>query len=727
MSGRMYPSKSPLKDPKVTVLMGTYNRPGYLREAIKSVIAQRMEDWELLVMNDGGVDVGHIVEGFGDNRIRYFHDNVNLGLAARLNFGLKEARGEYISYLGDDDLFYPNHLEILSRALDEDPEIGAVYSDLYAVQVVTDESTGRRYPLHKFIQVSRDFNRDFMFYFNHTLHVSLLHRKDLALRARGYDEDVRVLIDWNITRKLCFYTDFRYIPAVTGEYYMPIANSDRISVLGRQDNEKYKHNLRKIKADLPPEPWPKVDRIGVIFPVSIWDDFVVETLTGLVDHLCYPVRYIIVNNNTGLDCSECRMRLGKIGELKNVFIHNTSNRLSEIEAYRFGAEKADVDYVYLPSKRVNTKLPLRIIAARQYLKKMNADGLKWDVEEEKKGPFDFIIERERFLKLVDPVGGQVDISVDIVPKGFPESLRCDVLIHFAKSQYDSGNYKLAYQFVKEVETGREGAVGDQAIIHIYSKICFALKNYVEAEQRCREMIDRGYGADIWIRLGRILQIRRKFDEAIEAYRKGLEEIGLNELDLDSTIFPIVSLVDTGAFTAFIGMGECMLEKVSLNEAAKMFHMASKLKANSYRPYLGFGRLFLMSGELKRAEESLMTALKTNGNAPEVYRALGELFERRGRIERAYEYYNKAFEKDKIDFKNVEPIFKTGSSLHRWEDVKVVLKEFLEHRPGHVMAMRYMSTICHRLGAYKEAEELLDRCVVLDKANCEIKDNRLMLQ
>jgi len=105
MSGRMYPSKSPLKDPKVTVLMGTYNMPGYLREAIKSVIAQRMEDWELLVMNDGGVDVGHIVEGFGDNRIRYFHDNVNIGLAARLNFGLKEARGEYISYLGDDDLF----------------------------------------------------------------------------------------------------------------------------------------------------------------------------------------------------------------------------------------------------------------------------------------------------------------------------------------------------------------------------------------------------------------------------------------------------------------------------------------------------------------------------------------------------------------------------------------------------------------------------------------------
>lgn len=47
------------RSPKVTVLIGTYNRSDYLKDAIRSVVNQSMEDWELLVMNDGGVDVRH--------------------------------------------------------------------------------------------------------------------------------------------------------------------------------------------------------------------------------------------------------------------------------------------------------------------------------------------------------------------------------------------------------------------------------------------------------------------------------------------------------------------------------------------------------------------------------------------------------------------------------------------------------------------------------------------
>ncbi len=168
------------KSPKVTVLMGTYNRPGFLKEAIQSVVDQDLKDWELLVMNDGGTDVRYVVEEFNDPRIRYFQDEVNRGLAVRLNFGLEKARGKYIAYLGDDDLFYPNHLEVLSSALDENPEYQTVYSDLYAVIFIKDEITGKRYPLSKTVQVSRDFNRDFMLYFNHTLHVSLMHRKNWA-------------------------------------------------------------------------------------------------------------------------------------------------------------------------------------------------------------------------------------------------------------------------------------------------------------------------------------------------------------------------------------------------------------------------------------------------------------------------------------------------------------------------------------------------------------------
>ncbi len=103
--------------PKVTVLISTYNRPQYLAEAIQSVINQTMQSWELIVLNDGGVDVADVVNKFDDPRIIYVPDTVNRGSATRCNQGMAMARGEYIAHLDDDDAYYPNHLELLSKAL----------------------------------------------------------------------------------------------------------------------------------------------------------------------------------------------------------------------------------------------------------------------------------------------------------------------------------------------------------------------------------------------------------------------------------------------------------------------------------------------------------------------------------------------------------------------------------------------------------------------------------
>ncbi|MBE9569116.1 MAG: glycosyltransferase [Proteobacteria bacterium] len=734
------------KFPKVTVLMGTYNRPDYLREAIASVVNQSMEDWELLVMNDGGVDVDYVISEFQDGRIRYFNDEVNRGLAVRLNFGLKEACGEYIAYLGDDDIYYPNHLGVLSNALDENPAIGAVYSDLYAVQFIKDETNGKRYPLHKLIQVARDYNRDFMFHFNHTLHVSLMHRKDMALMVGGYDENITVLIDWNITRKLTFYIDFKYIPVLTGEYYIPINKSDRISHLERENNEKFKHNLRKIKADLPPEPWPKVDRIAVIFPVNEWSDSVTEIITSLTDKLCYPVKFIIVNNDRDKVESDCRQALGKIGELKNIFIHTPPKPLTELEAYRFGAKKVEADYVYLPSKRVDTKLEMRLIFARHHLKRMECEGIKWGVEQEIGGPFDILMGKELFLRRSDPEKGNMEAVIDVISGAPPESLRSDFFMIQAKKQHRDGNYKLAYQFIKNAETVKKGGAGEQFLIDLYSRICFDLKKYDEAEEKCRALIERGYGADNWIRLGRILQIEEKFDEAILAYKKGLEEIGLKEADLNSSVFPISVPEDFGSFTALIGLGECLLETGNLTESSKMFRRAAKLKANSHRPFLGFGKLFIETGELDRAEEALITAVKKNEKLiatnednssttflakeeerellgmrdPEVYHWLGVLYEKKKLFDVAFDCHLKAFELDKTDSRKFDSIYKVGAVLERWGDIKRLSEEFLEHRPGHVPAMTRLSSIYYTLGEYQKAEDMAEQGLTFDPENEELR-------
>jgi glycosyltransferase involved in cell wall biosynthesis len=688
--------------PKVTVLISTYNRPGELNEAIRSVVSQTMKDWELLVMNDGGVDVGQAVREFQDERIHYFEDPVNRGFAVRLNFGLKKARGQYIAYLGDDDLWYDNHLEILSKVLDENPEIGAAYSDLYGVPCIKDETNGKRFPLNKFIQASRDYNRDAMFCFNHTLHVSLVHRRDLALRAGGYDETIKVLIDWNMTRKLSFYTDFIHISKLTGEYYMPIKKSDRISSLERADNDSFKHNLRKIMADHPPEPWTKVDRISILFPVEVWDDSITSILTALADGLFYPVRFVLVNNDLTKDEAACRSALGKISELKNISIHTPPRPLAELEAYRFGAGKTRDDYVYLLTKNVDTRLELRLLMARYYFKRRRCEGIKWDVEQEKKGPFDSLMRRDQFLRRTAPDKRNRNTTLDIVPKLPPESLRCDFFCQKAREAQEAGNHESAYRLFKEADAVKQGGAGEQYLIDLFARICFDSGRYDEAEQKCRELIEKGYGADNWIRLGKILQTKREYGEAIQAFKNGLREIGLTDSDLKSSVFPIVIPEDFGSFSAFIGLGECLLETGNMIESSKMFHRAARLKANSHRPFLGFGKLFLRTNDLAQAEAALLAASRMKEGS-ETDRLLGLLYEKRGDWERAFDYYVKAFKSALKESDNALPLYQLGKALNKWSEMKRVFEECPDSHPEASSAARYLSDMNGRPEGLRDAD------------------------
>jgi len=706
--------------PKVTVLTPTFNRPDYLKDTIDSVISQAQQNWEMIIINDGGIDVKKIVEDFKDPRLRYYNRRKNRGKASCLNFALERAKGEYIAYIDDDDIWYPNHLEVLSKALDNNPEIGAVYSDLYAVFFLKDKSLPKRYTIHKYIQVSRDYNRDFMFYFNHTLHVSLMHRKDLALKAGGYDENISVLIDWNITRKLSFFTDFKYIPVPTGEYYMPVGKSDRISYLERQSKKKYLHNLRKIKADLPPEPWLKVDKIAVVFPVYEWSEGVVKMITGLIDILNYPVTFCIVNNDIKKDEDYCRRYMGDIGALKNLHIHTPDQRLSVLEAYRFGAENIDCEYLYLPSYKVDLSKEFRLISGRCLLEKseFKSESIKWDIDQEKNGPWDILLKKNIFMEKTHPDSNDMTIFADFV-KTIPDSLKCDFLLTVANKNYNEGNYKLAYRLIKEAEMVKTGGTGDQFLVRLYSNICYSLNYYDEAEEKCKDLIERGYGADNWVRLGEILQTREKYDEAINAYQKGLKDIGLTTRDLEASVFPIFSTEDPGAFTAMIGLGECYYRKGDFTSAAKLFRKASKLSANSYRTYLGFGRLFLETGNYMNAEESFVEADKRKPEDPEIYREFGKLYLKKNQCEKSYEYFCRAFHFEPESVSNLSFIFETGSSLGKWDEVKRLLVKFLEHRPGNIQGIKYLAELYKITGEYLKAESLVEKGLLFIRDDVEL--------
>ncbi len=105
--------------PLVSIIIPVYNGSNYLREAIDSALAQTYENIEVLVINDGSNDQGateKIAKSYGD-KIRYLAKE-NGGVATALNLGIKEMKGDYLSWLSHDDLYRAERVEkMLSESM----------------------------------------------------------------------------------------------------------------------------------------------------------------------------------------------------------------------------------------------------------------------------------------------------------------------------------------------------------------------------------------------------------------------------------------------------------------------------------------------------------------------------------------------------------------------------------------------------------------------------------
>ena len=98
------------QDPRVSVIIPTYNRSRYLSEAIQSVLTQTYGDFEIVIVDDGSTDdTASVVQVIDDPRLRYIHQP-NAGHSVARNRGLAAARGELIAFLDDDDRSLPEKL-----------------------------------------------------------------------------------------------------------------------------------------------------------------------------------------------------------------------------------------------------------------------------------------------------------------------------------------------------------------------------------------------------------------------------------------------------------------------------------------------------------------------------------------------------------------------------------------------------------------------------------------
>ena len=280
------------RGPLVSVLLPTYNRRRYLPYALGSAVRQTYRNLEIFVVNDGGHDVRDVVQSFDDPRISFIDRRENRGKPHSLNEALARARGKYVAYLDDDDIYYPNHVQVLVDALEGPTDCQVAYSDLYKTYCRV-LSNGDREVLSKHVEISRDFDRFLMLYFNHALHVSLMHRRDLLDRTGLYNEDLNILIDWDMTRRLAFFSDFQHLPTITGEFYSPVEESDRISIQRRKDVREYLRNVLAIRTTRPSKPWDKLEELAIILLVDRLDQRIAETCGRLWRYTFYPYQLYV--------------------------------------------------------------------------------------------------------------------------------------------------------------------------------------------------------------------------------------------------------------------------------------------------------------------------------------------------------------------------------------------------------------------------------------------------
>lgn len=102
--------------PLISVITATYNRECMIRHCVESTLAQTLEDFELIIVDNGSTDSsGIIADEYAekDGRVRVVHLTPNCGPAGAYNVGLETACGDYIAYVDDDDWIEPDYLEFL--------------------------------------------------------------------------------------------------------------------------------------------------------------------------------------------------------------------------------------------------------------------------------------------------------------------------------------------------------------------------------------------------------------------------------------------------------------------------------------------------------------------------------------------------------------------------------------------------------------------------------------
>ena len=216
--------------PRVSVIVPVYNGAKTVAEALQSVFAQSYKDYEVIVVNDGSTDSStEVVDGFGD-KIRLISLDQNGGQSAARNLGAAQARGEYLAFLDQDDVWYPHKLEWQVAVLNENPEVGLVYSDL---DEIDREGRYKTLEVHKAFGMTHPKTSLVWALINDLfiLPSTVVCRKECFGQVGGFDTRLSGYEDDDLWVRLWPVCRFHYIPKALTKWRIHLSSSSETSLM----------------------------------------------------------------------------------------------------------------------------------------------------------------------------------------------------------------------------------------------------------------------------------------------------------------------------------------------------------------------------------------------------------------------------------------------------------------------------------------------------------------
>jgi glycosyltransferase involved in cell wall biosynthesis len=209
------------KSPRVSIVTSTYNRAEVIRQAIQSVLAQGFQDWEMCVVGDCTPDdTAGTVASYKDPRLHFYNLKEKSppgshGAIAKNHAIFQMARGAYIAYLDDDDIYRPDYLSTMMGYIEQHPDAALVYCRC----MYRDKITGKKIWGNPFQRFLHGYSREKLQRYNFIDTDCVIHKRSVIDEVGGWNPDF-YFDDYELWLRMSAKHDFHYLNKVLVEKFV---------------------------------------------------------------------------------------------------------------------------------------------------------------------------------------------------------------------------------------------------------------------------------------------------------------------------------------------------------------------------------------------------------------------------------------------------------------------------------------------------------------------------